>query len=46
VPALFHEFRRHRVPGLSSFEMRSWNMKEFHIHDPHGNLLKFDCREW
>ncbi|MDX5592690.1 VOC family protein [Pseudovibrio sp. SPO723] len=28
-------------PRLSSFELRPWNMKEFYIHDPHGNLLKF-----
>lgn len=46
VPALFHEFTQHRVPGLSPFEVRPWNMKEFYIHDPHGNLLKFGCSEW
>jgi hypothetical protein len=23
--------------------VRPWNMKEFHIHDPHGNLLRFGC---
>ncbi|MGO1120752.1 bleomycin resistance protein [Rhodovibrionaceae bacterium A322] len=28
-------------PKLSSFEVRPWNMKEFYLHDPHGNLLKF-----
>lgn len=22
---------------------REWGMREFHIHDPHGNLLKFGC---
>jgi len=26
--------------------VRPWNMKEFYIHDPHGNLLKFGCGEW
>lgn len=45
VPALFEEFERRKVPGLSSFEVRPWNMKEFYIHDPHGNLLKFGCSE-
>ena len=45
VPALFEEFRRNNVPGLSPFEVRPWNMKEFYIHDPHGNLLRFGCGE-
>jgi hypothetical protein len=22
-------------------EVRPWNMEEFYIHDPHGNLLRF-----
>lgn len=46
VPALFEEFKQRRVPRLSPFEVRPWNMKEFYIHDPHGNLLKFGCVEW
>jgi catechol 2,3-dioxygenase-like lactoylglutathione lyase family enzyme len=46
VPALFQEFAQNRVPRLSPFEVRPWNMKEFYIHDPHGNLLKFGCAEW
>lgn len=46
VPALFEEFSRRQVPGLSPFEVRPWNMKEFYIHDPHGNLLRFGCGEW
>jgi catechol 2,3-dioxygenase-like lactoylglutathione lyase family enzyme len=46
VPALFREYAQNRVPRLSPFEVRPWNMKEFHIHDPHGNLLRFGCREW
>ncbi len=46
VPALFEEFQQRRVPRLSPFEVRPWNMKEFYIHDPHGNLLKFGCGEW
>ncbi len=43
VPALFQEFREKRVPQLSGFEVRPWNMKEFTIIDPHGNLLRFGC---
>ena len=31
------------VPQLSGFEVRPWNMKEFYIFDPHGNLLRFGC---
>ena len=46
VTALFNEFTQKRVPRLSPFEVRPWNMKEFHIHDPHGNLLRFGCSEW
>ena len=42
----FEEFQQRRVPRLSPFEVRPWNMKEFYIHDPHGNLLKFGCGEW
>ena len=43
---LFEEFERREVPGLSPFLVRPWKMKEFYIHDPHGNLLKFGCGEW
>lgn len=43
VPELYEEFRDRNVPGLSDFTVRPWNMKEFYIHDPHGNLLKFGC---
>jgi hypothetical protein len=41
VDALYEEFRQAEVPGLSSFELRPWDMKEFYLHDPHGNLLVF-----
>ena len=34
-------FKARGVEGLSTFEVRPWNMKEFTIHDPHGNLLRF-----
>ena len=43
VPALYEEFRARGVARLSSFEVRPWDMKEFYIHDPHGNLLRFGC---
>lgn len=43
VPALYEEYKARGVPELSGFEVRSWNMKEFYIHDPHGNLLRFGC---
>ncbi|UYN94535.1 MAG: VOC family protein [Enhydrobacter sp.] len=46
VSVLFEEFERREVPGLSPFLVRPWNMKEFYIHDPHGNLLKFGCGAW
>lgn len=46
VPALHEEFRQRGVHRLSSFEVRPWNMKEFYVHDPHGNLLRFGCGEW
>ena len=46
VAALHDEFKRRSVPRLSPFEVRPWNMKEFYIHDPHGNLLRFGCGEW
>ncbi len=43
VVALYEEFAGRGVDGLSGFEVRPWNMKEFYVHDPHGNLLKFGC---
>src|SRR5262245_30829601 len=41
IVALYEEFRARGVPKLSEFKVRPWNMKEFYIHDPHGNLLRF-----
>lgn len=43
VPALYEDFRARNVERLSDFTMRPWNMKEFYVHDPHGNLLRFGC---
>ncbi|WP_417690050.1 bleomycin resistance protein [Roseibium sp.] len=41
IDALYAEFSERKVPGLSDYEVRPWDMKEFYIHDPHGNLLTF-----
>lgn len=41
VEDLYAEFAASGVPGISAFEVMPWNMKEFHIRDPHGNLLRF-----
>jgi catechol 2,3-dioxygenase-like lactoylglutathione lyase family enzyme len=43
VPALHAEFSERGVARLSAFSVRPWNMKEFYVHDPHGNLLRFGC---
>ena len=41
IVALYEEFKARGVERLSEFELRPWNMKEFYVWDPHGNLLKF-----
>ncbi|MEJ8475563.1 bleomycin resistance protein [Roseibium algae] len=41
IDVLYDAFSQAKVAGLSAFEVRPWNMKEFYIHDPHGNLLAF-----
>jgi catechol 2,3-dioxygenase-like lactoylglutathione lyase family enzyme len=45
VPALYEEFKTKtfETGRISDFSVRPWNMKEFYITDPHGNLLKFGC---
>jgi hypothetical protein len=43
VTSLYKEYKARGVPKLSGFEVRPWNMKEFHLGDPHGNLLRFGC---
>jgi catechol 2,3-dioxygenase-like lactoylglutathione lyase family enzyme len=43
IEALYAEFKARGVEKLSDFAVRPWNMKEFYIHDPHGNLLRFGC---
>ncbi len=41
IAALHAEFAAASLPRLSSFQVRPWNMAEFYLHDPHGNLLRF-----
>ncbi len=41
IENLYQDFKETGVPGLSDFSVRPWQMKEFYIKDPHGNLLKF-----
>ena len=43
VAALHEEYSARGLPNLSPCRVRPWNMEEFYIHDPHGNLLKFGC---
>lgn len=45
VPALHAEFSARGVERPSPFTVRPWNMKEFYVHDPHGNLLRFGCAQ-
>lgn len=41
ITALYEEYRSKPIATLSAFTVRPWNMKEFSLHDPHGNLLRF-----
>ncbi|MEO1710509.1 MAG: VOC family protein [Pseudomonadota bacterium] len=41
IAELYEAFRSADIERLSDFTVRPWNMKEFYIHDPHGNLLRF-----
>ncbi|MEQ1944275.1 VOC family protein [Mesorhizobium sp. VNQ89] len=43
VSALYAEFSERGFDRLSEFTVRQWNMKEFYVHDPHGNLLRLGC---
>ena len=43
VVTLFEDYQTRGVPKLSEFSVRPWNMKEFYVIDPHGNLLRFGC---
>jgi hypothetical protein len=39
--SLHAEYQARGVPGLSKLEAKPWNMLEFQIIDPSGNLLRF-----
>jgi catechol 2,3-dioxygenase-like lactoylglutathione lyase family enzyme len=41
IDALHAEFSAHNLPKLTPMTIRPWNMEEFYVFDPHGNLLKF-----
>lgn len=41
IADLHREFTEREVPSLTPMAVRPWNMEEFYIHDPHGNLLRF-----
>lgn len=41
IADLHREFAARGVDRLSEMAVRPWNMEEFYIHDPHGNLLRF-----
>lgn len=41
IGSLHREYSEKAVPQLTALEVRPWNMEEFSIHDPHGNLLRF-----
>lgn len=41
IDALHAEFAARKTPRLSPMTVRPWNMEEFYVWDPHGNLLKF-----
>lgn len=43
VISLYDEFKSKDVARLSDLSRRPWDMTEFHLHDPHGNLLRFGC---
>ena len=41
IDVLHADFAARNVPDMSALAVRPWNMEEFHVRDPHGNLLKF-----
>ena len=40
---LHREFSERNVESLTPMTVRLWDMEEFYIRDPHGNLLRFGC---
>jgi catechol 2,3-dioxygenase-like lactoylglutathione lyase family enzyme len=43
IVALHAEFRARSIPRISDLTFRPWQMTEFYVWDPHGNLLRFGC---
>jgi hypothetical protein len=43
VPALSDEYAARGVAGFSACGVKPWNMRQFAIHDPHGNRPRFGC---
>ncbi|MBL0374542.1 VOC family protein [Rhizobium sp. KVB221] len=41
IDALHAEFTKRETPKLTPMTVRPWNMEEFYVWDPHGNILKF-----
>jgi len=45
ILALYKELRAKGLERLSVLSERPWGMTEFHLNDPHGNLLRFGCAD-
>lgn len=43
IVALHEEYTAAKIVGLKPLEKRPWNMLEFSVTDPDGNLLRFGC---
>jgi hypothetical protein len=43
IVTLYEEFSAQQIAGLKPLEKRPWNMLEFYVIDPDGNLLRFGC---
>lgn len=41
IDLLHAEFTERGAEKLSPLLLRPWNMEEFYVWDPHGNILKF-----
>jgi catechol 2,3-dioxygenase-like lactoylglutathione lyase family enzyme len=41
IDVLHAEFTERKLPKLTPMTVRPWDMEEFYVFDPHGNLLKF-----
>lgn len=43
IVALYAEYEAAGIAGLKPLEVRPWDMLEFYVVDPDGNLLRFGC---